>query len=130
MGRAGAHDLPALSGLRAAAATAVLALHMDQAFASLDLGWFARPIELGYLGVDLFFLLSGFVLTHVYGAALACVRPRAYATFLAIALPGSIRFTLPCSPSLSSWSGWHGLAKYRSTTLNRGGLSISPGIFF
>jgi peptidoglycan/LPS O-acetylase OafA/YrhL len=80
--RSRAGDLPALTGLRAFAATAVLALHVDQAFAGLDLGWFGRPVELGYFGVDLFFLLSGFVLTHVYGARFAQVRARTYAVFL------------------------------------------------
>ncbi|MGH6719520.1 MAG: acyltransferase family protein, partial [Alphaproteobacteria bacterium] len=54
-------DLPALTGLRAFAALAVLALHVNQAFPGLDLGWFGRPVALGFFGVDLFFLLSGFV---------------------------------------------------------------------
>ena len=51
--------LPALTGLRGVAALWVLAYHLTQ---GLDVP-FARA---GYLGVDLFFLLSGFVLCLIY----------------------------------------------------------------
>ena len=50
--------MKALTPLRGLAALAVLALHAGLSFR-------------GYLGVDLFFLLSGFVMTHAYGAMAA-----------------------------------------------------------
>ncbi len=46
------HRIPALDGLRALAVAAVMAYH-------LDFGWAGG----GYLGVDLFFVLSGFLIT-------------------------------------------------------------------
>jgi peptidoglycan/LPS O-acetylase OafA/YrhL len=54
--------LPALDGLRGVAAMWVFALHL------FDEGsGHASP---GYLGVDVFFVLSGFVLSHAYGRRL------------------------------------------------------------
>src|ERR1700761_6004380 len=55
------HAYPALDGLRGVAAIAVMLHH----FRPLTAPWlFAH----GYLAVDLFFLLSGFVIAHAYDA--------------------------------------------------------------
>lgn len=57
-------DLPALTSLRFFAALFVLIVHYT--------GWYPAHlrdlpvISKGYLGVDFFFILSGFILTHVY----------------------------------------------------------------
>ncbi len=56
---------PGLTGIRAFAALLVLMLHA-QANVPVDVGRFLPFIMRGYLGVDLFFILSGFILTHVY----------------------------------------------------------------
>lgn len=55
--------LPTLTPLRGIAALLVVLYHLAAAGADPTVpGFFLR----GYLGVDLFFILSGFVLTHVY----------------------------------------------------------------
>jgi peptidoglycan/LPS O-acetylase OafA/YrhL len=66
-----APELPALTSLRGIAAVAVLLFHSSfyaYHFAGGSPPWLWRR---GYLAVDLFFFLSGFVLTHVYGRRLA-----------------------------------------------------------
>ncbi len=57
-------QLPALTGVRAFAALLVLALHADQNFPQFLSNNFL--VHHGYLGVDLFFVLSGFIIAHVY----------------------------------------------------------------
>lgn len=61
-------DLPAFTGLRGIAALLVLFFHVRTPIgAELTFG-IADPFSvLGFLGVDLFFVLSGFILSHVYG---------------------------------------------------------------
>jgi peptidoglycan/LPS O-acetylase OafA/YrhL len=70
-----------LTGIRALAALLVLGTHAEQnvpaGFQSL-LPFFAR----GYLGVDLFFILSGFIITHVYLASVAAPNRAAVQIFL------------------------------------------------
>src|SRR5437870_1464222 len=67
---ASAPELPALTSLRGIAAVGVLLFHSSYYayhFAGGSPPWLWRR---GYLAVDLFFFLSGFVLTHVYGRRL------------------------------------------------------------
>lgn len=61
-------DLKALTSLRFIAAFWVLLYHFKDHL-GLDLGRFGLVAD-GYLGVDLFFTLSGFILAHVYLAGL------------------------------------------------------------
>lgn len=69
--------LPALDGLRALAALWVVAFH-----ATAFTGVAPPVIRHGYLGVDLFFILSGFVLAHVYAPAFARDGLSFYARYL------------------------------------------------
>jgi len=82
-GRAAVPELPALTALRGLAAVAVLLSHSNLAAFNFAGG---APLGIryrGYLAVDLFFFLSGFVLTHVYGSRLAEERSwRAIGKFL------------------------------------------------
>ncbi|HVB67827.1 MAG TPA: acyltransferase [Acetobacteraceae bacterium] len=77
--RSHARHLDGLTGLRAFAAAWVIAYHyIPGPFSVLHIGD-ALPIvrtsySIGYLGVDLFFILSGFVIWYVHGAEFA--RPR------------------------------------------------------
>jgi peptidoglycan/LPS O-acetylase OafA/YrhL len=57
-------DIRPLTSLRIVAAIWVLAYHFRNHL-GLDLGRFGLVAK-GYLGVDLFFILSGFILSHVY----------------------------------------------------------------
>jgi peptidoglycan/LPS O-acetylase OafA/YrhL len=63
-------QLPALTGVRILAAFWVLAFHFSQinvdTGANFSFGFMDPVIRRGFLGVDVFFVLSGFILTHVY----------------------------------------------------------------
>jgi peptidoglycan/LPS O-acetylase OafA/YrhL len=81
-------ELPALTSLRGLAALTVLLFHANNLALNYthgaDTGFVPLKIwSRGYLAVDLFFFLSGFVLTHVYGNLLTEGRTwRAVGRFL------------------------------------------------
>jgi peptidoglycan/LPS O-acetylase OafA/YrhL len=75
-------DIPALTGLRGIAALWVAAYHLLLP-AGFVTGFAARVLGRGYLAVDLFFVLSGFVMALTYGALFrAPPEPAAFARFL------------------------------------------------
>jgi peptidoglycan/LPS O-acetylase OafA/YrhL len=60
-------QLPSLTSLRGVAALWVVIYHYSvQCFPALDVTDYTHIFHKGYLAVDMFFMLSGFVLTHVY----------------------------------------------------------------
>ena len=59
-------NIPSLTALRFVAAAAVFAFHIDHTFLPGAFGALTPLVRKGYLGVDFFFILSGFILTHVY----------------------------------------------------------------
>jgi peptidoglycan/LPS O-acetylase OafA/YrhL len=64
--------IPSFDGLRGIAALAVMAFHFNIFFLpQARLSNLVPYLGRAYLAVDLFFLLSGFVMAHVYGRALA-----------------------------------------------------------
>jgi len=72
-------QIPALTGLRGVGAIWVLLYH-------LTLERNIPVVRFGYLGVDLFFTLSGFVLTMVYANAFMSVGRHEYLRFLQVRL--------------------------------------------
>ena len=80
-GRTAIPDLPALTGIRAIAAGMVLFLHLNQAIPNAGLGGLAF-VHYGYLGVDVFFVLSGFIISHVYSQELAALNGGRYGRYL------------------------------------------------
>ncbi len=72
---AGPKPLPALTGLRGVGAVLVVLYHMIYSM--------RIPIlDEGYMGVDLFFILSGFIMSHVYGDRVNFISRREYLDFL------------------------------------------------
>jgi len=74
-------DIPALTGVRCIAAGMVLFLHLDQQFGH-QIGKWLAPVDQGYLGVDIFFILSGFIISHVYGHTEAVSTIRGYCRYM------------------------------------------------
>ena len=65
-------QLPSLTSLRGVAALWVVLYHYCvQCFPNLDPAQYTHLVSKGYLAVDMFFMLSGFVMTHVYHRAFA-----------------------------------------------------------
>ena len=65
----GSKSLPGLTGVRGVAAMAVFLCHFQPIalrFSGIDAKHGLRIIENGFRGVDLFFILSGFILFHVH----------------------------------------------------------------
>lgn len=73
-------EIHSLTGLRAVAALWVLGYHLRPPLRELFSGCPARFLADGYLGVDIFFVLSGFILALNYGGRIR--SPRDYGTFV------------------------------------------------
>jgi peptidoglycan/LPS O-acetylase OafA/YrhL len=76
-------QLPSLTPLRGIAALWVVIYHYTtQCFPNLDSAGYTLLLHKGYLAVDMFFMLSGFVMTHVYHRAFIESVPRHYWSFM------------------------------------------------
>ncbi len=81
-----AGEIKALTGLRAVVATWVVLFHFSEQLGPYlgALPFFAPIVQAGWTGVELFFVLSGFVITRAYVDRLgARPRPRAVVRFFA-----------------------------------------------
>jgi peptidoglycan/LPS O-acetylase OafA/YrhL len=76
-------QLPALTSLRGIAALWVVLYHYSvQCFPNLDATQYTHLVHKGYLAVDMFFMLSGFVMTHVYHRAFSESVTQHYRSFI------------------------------------------------
>jgi peptidoglycan/LPS O-acetylase OafA/YrhL len=74
-----------LTGLRAVAALMVVIYHFSEigVHTYYDFGVLDTPVSLGFMGVDVFFVLSGFIMYYVYKDTFAsAVRANDYGKFL------------------------------------------------
>ena len=74
--------LPSLTPLRGVAAFWVVLYHYNIWASNLNLGDYLHVVEQGYLAVDLFFMISGFVMAHVYRRAIIEDLRGSYLPFL------------------------------------------------
>ena len=73
----------ALTGIRAFAAAWVVSFHYILGpFGALGGANVSQFVDVGYLGVDLFFILSGFVIWHMHAQEMAEPSPRKFARFM------------------------------------------------
>jgi peptidoglycan/LPS O-acetylase OafA/YrhL len=76
-------EIRALSGARALPPLILVLYHFCEGHGYRGLKWFDVPVGKGYLWVEFFFALSGFILIHVYGSrAREFWRGRAFVPFL------------------------------------------------
>ncbi|RYY14731.1 MAG: acyltransferase [Alphaproteobacteria bacterium] len=74
-------QIGSLTGIRGVAALWVALFHSKLVF-HLPTTWWTPPIEQGWAGVDLFFVLSGFILMHAHGEDFVQVSSAACQRFL------------------------------------------------
>lgn len=76
-------EIKALSGARALPPLILVLYHFCEGHGYRGAPWFDLPVGKGYLWVEFFFALSGFILIHVYGSrAREFMRGKAYLNFL------------------------------------------------
>lgn len=78
------NEILALTGIRGAAALWVLMFHFAGALMYLlPASKFLQPLAIqGYLGVDVFFVLSGFIMSYVYESVTFDLQARSYGHFI------------------------------------------------
>ena len=75
-------ELTALTSLRGIAAIAVVLQHFAATAQLNASGWIPSPVPHGYMAVDFFFVLSGFIMSYTYLAGFETLGWRAYGPFL------------------------------------------------
>ncbi len=76
-------ELRALTAMRGVAALAVVATHFSATGQNLTAQTIPSLVPHGYMAVDFFFVLSGFIMSYTYLASFQARRPGAYTDFLA-----------------------------------------------
>lgn len=75
-------ELKALTSLRGLAAMAVVFQHFSSTAQLNASGWIPSLVPHGYMAVDFFFVLSGFIMSYTYLAGFETLGMRAYGPFL------------------------------------------------
>lgn len=75
-------ELKALTSLRGLAAMAVVLQHFSATAQRNAAGWIPSIVPHGYMAVDFFFVLSGFIMSYTYLAGFETLGLRAYGPFL------------------------------------------------
>lgn len=116
--------IPALTGLRAVAASLVFFYHWFFQYVDELPMWLGAPFKVGYVGVPIFFALSGFLITLRYldqfgqeaigyGRYLYKRFIRIYPLYLAVLTFFVAAFGRPTNMIPDSWQGW--LTLYTAT---------------
>jgi peptidoglycan/LPS O-acetylase OafA/YrhL len=78
-----AGTIAALAGARAFPPLLIILYHFSEGHHYSGLAWFDRIVTRGYMWVEFFFVLSGFILTHAYGLRLRdLLTLKGYGAFL------------------------------------------------
>src|SRR5580692_13223859 len=77
-----AADIRSLTGVRGVAAVIIVVYHFGKFRLDPSTSVTVWSVPHGYLPVDMFFMLSGFVIGHVYADAFSSATPGNYKTFL------------------------------------------------
>lgn len=75
-------EIKALTSLRGLAAMAVVLQHFSSTAQNNASGWIPSIVPHGYMAVDFFFVLSGFIMSYTYLAGFETLGLRAYGPFL------------------------------------------------
>lgn len=75
-------EIKALTSLRGVAAMAVVLQHFSATAQQASSGWIPSLVPHGYMAVDFFFVLSGFIMSYTYLAGFQSMGMRAYLPFL------------------------------------------------
>ena len=110
-------EIKALAGARALPPLILVLFHFCEGHGYRGAGWFDMPVGKGYLWVEFFFALSGFILIHVYGSrAREFWRGKAFVPFLQARLSRlyplhvftlfSMLFLMLALNALADWGGY------------------------
>ena len=106
-------EIKALTSLRGIAAMAVALQHFSSAAQDIATGWIPSLAPHGYMAVDFFFVLSGFIMAYTYADGFRALGHRAWPDFMARRfariwpVQGATVLVLVLMAWLAPWSSEH-----------------------